>query len=217
MEAVDHTGKRFGRLIALRYIQPGHGKKGRWECACGCGAVCSVVTGDLVSGHTASCGCLNRHVRTKHGMSTDPLYQIWVGIRSRILNETHSFYKYYGGRGLGIEPEWVDEATGFPSFKAWVDANLGPRPTKKHSLDRVNNDLGYLKGNLKYSTVVEQANNMRSNVPLTFNGETMNMSQWCARLGLHQSTVYMRIHRCGWSVERALSTAARAHRTKKHP
>lgn len=86
----------------------------------------------------------------------NPLRKIWVGMLQRCENPAHKYYKNYGGRGIAVCPEWHDYST----FTAWVEANLGPRP-EGHSLDRVNNDLGYCPENLRWASAAEQARNRR--------------------------------------------------------
>jgi hypothetical protein len=76
-------------------------------------------------------------------------------MKERCLNPEHEFFSYYGGRGITVYQEWQD------SFETFYQ-HIGPRPTKLHSLDRINNDLGYAPGNVRWATKVEQANNRRS-------------------------------------------------------
>lgn len=90
----------------------------------------------------------------KHGQSNLPEYKCWQQIKQRCLNPEHEAYPDYGGRGITLDPTWVDD---FEAFFAYI----GSRPSPKHSLDRKDNDLGYIQGNVRWATSVEQNNNRR--------------------------------------------------------
>lgn len=92
----------------------------------------------------------------KHGLSTLPEYRCWSQIKQRCLNPNHSAYPNYGGRGIGVAPEWA------ASFEAFF-ADVGPRPSPQHSLDRIDNAKGYGPGNCRWTTWEEQARNRRPN------------------------------------------------------
>ena len=212
----DRVGQKFNKLTVLSVFSRGYkdseGKliRPRLLCQCECGAIKDIGACGVISGGTKSCGCLSHDVtvgrNTTHGMRKDPLYQTWVDIRRRMLDPTNKNYPMYGGRHLKLEPEWADD---FAAFHAWIAENLGPKPSPKHSLDRAKNDLGYLKGNLRWATPVEQGNNRRDNRMMTFRGVTATMKQQCGMLGLAYRTVMKRLSR-GWSEERALSTPTAA-------
>jgi len=89
-----------------------------------------------------------------HGLSKTPEYHCWQQIKARCLNPNHRMFPHYGGRGILIAPEWEHD---FPAFLDHVEL----RPSTDHSLDRVNNALGYVPGNVKWATWIEQANNRR--------------------------------------------------------
>lgn len=201
----DLTGRRFGRLVVvsreMRALPSGK-RMGVWLCRCDCGTEKTITTDSLVRGTTRSCGCLHKDVVTKHGLYLDPLYKSWNNIRHRICNPLDRDYHRYGGRGLSIEPEW---ATDFASFRSWVLTHLGPKPSPQHSIDRIENDLGYMKGNLRWATPVVQQNNKRSNRLITWNGETLNLTQWCSRLGLNYNAVRMRIIVMKWPIDLAFT------------
>lgn len=90
----------------------------------------------------------------KHGRSALPEYKCWQQIKQRCLNPNHRAYPNYGGRGITIALEWVDD------FEAFL-VHVGFRPTPKHSLDRINNDRGYEPGNVRWVSWVEQNRNRR--------------------------------------------------------
>jgi len=115
------------------------------------------------------------------------------------LNPRSSSFRNWGGRGIRVCDAWRD------SFEAFL-RDVGPRPSKAHSIDRYpNNDGHYEPGNVRWATPREQQSNKRSAHPLTFQGETLSVMDWARRLGMPQPTLANRIRR-GWSTERALTT-----------
>jgi hypothetical protein len=162
----QHTippGQRFGRLVVIGQdlAVPRRKHQRAWALRCDCGAYRSVPTNRLISGKTRSCGCLRREVTTarltSHGHARKgnqtAEYRAWCGIMDRCLNPTNKGYPYYGGRGITVDPRWLD----FSTFLA----DLGPRPSPAYSVDRVDNALGYAPGNVRWATRGEQAQNRR--------------------------------------------------------
>lgn len=215
MGCEDLIGVRFGRLTVVSRAmrrKPNGKNQGGLICRCDCGTEKWVSTGNLTSGGTNSCGCLSREVHRKHGLTNDPLSRTWSGIRSRILKPDNKDYPNYGGRGLTMEPEWVGD---FASFRAWILEHLGPKPSSEHTLDRIDNSVGYLKGNLRWATQIVQQNNRRSTRLITRNGETLSLKQWCVRLGLNYGAVKMRVNAMAWPIEVALTIPTDGTRVKK--
>jgi hypothetical protein len=132
----------------------------------------------------------------KHGMSSSPEFVVWDAVKQRCLNENSKDFPRYGGRGITIDPSWVN------SFEQFY-LDVGPRP-EGTTLDRINNSLGYTKSNVRWATPKEQANNRRSNVFLDFNNKSLTISQWADELGVCRKALAARI-RSGYSVEEALT------------
>src|SRR5882724_9746760 len=101
--------------------------------------------------------------KQKHGLSRTPLYKIWCNIKDRCSNPNNPYSHNYSGRGIGLHPEWKI------SFLAFSDA-IGPRPSSQYTVERIDNQKGYVPGNIRWATRKEQAHNMRKNIVLTFNG-----------------------------------------------
>jgi hypothetical protein len=118
-------------------------------------------------------------------------------------------YENYGGRGITVCQKWLT------SFEAFYQ-DMGPRPSDKHSLDRIDTNGHYEPGNCRWATWGEQQNNTRHNVRLTFRGETLTAAQWAARTGMSAFTIYARVER-GWPVERILTTKPRTEWKKRGP
>lgn len=141
-----------------------------------------------------------------HGMIRTPEYKAWCNMRNRCKNPNNPEYKNYGARNVGICPTWDD----FRQFYA----DLGPRPSKDHSLDRIDNDAGYSKANCRWGTRKQQNRNKRSNVRVKINGVTKCKIEWMEQYGLHANLVRDRV-KYGWPLEKALTTPVRP--CKKQP
>jgi hypothetical protein len=150
---VDMTGQSFGRLTVIGRAENA-GKRTRWLCRCECGGEKPFQRGDLLFGRAVSCGCYRNAVHTKHGLCHTSEYSIWAGMNDRCSNPNNNAWKYYGGRGIKVCDRWR------ASFEAFF-ADIGPRPTSKHSIDRINNDGNYEPGNVRWATATVQANNKR--------------------------------------------------------
>jgi hypothetical protein len=204
----DMRDKRFGRLIVLEYAGlHGKGKRQRacWRCVCDCGKKTTVIGHSLRSGHTKSCGCLNREAINfsvfKHGMCDIPEYSIWRAMKSRCYGLNNAAFKHYGGRGIRVCQEWND------SFVAFL-ADMGKRPSDKYTLERIDNEGDYTPKNCRWATCAEQNRNNRRTRLLTFRNEILCVTDWAKALGMNRETLSYRL-RHNWSVERALSTPVR--------
>jgi hypothetical protein len=140
--------------------------------------------------------------RPAHGLGQTPEYQTWMNMRDRCLNKNKDRYSQWGGRGITICPEWDD-------FRCFY-ADMGPKPSPAHSLDRINVDGPYAPWNCRWATRSEQQRNRRDNIWLTHQGKTMLLGDWAKETGIHRNTLDGRFKR-GWPAERILSpTPSRA-------
>ena len=121
-------------------------------------------------------------------------------MKTRCTNPLVNSYKNYGERGISVCARWSDPARGFEAFFA----DMGPRPTSKHTLERKKNDEGYSPGNCVWATRREQMANTRRSRRIVFGGETLTLSQWARRVGCSVSLLGARIGRLGWPLEKAL-------------
>ena len=128
-----------------------------------------------------------------------PEYRIWEGIKSRCLNKNHPSWKWYGGKGISICEEWMHD------FHAFL-RHIGPRPSMKHSVDRIDNTGHYEPGNVRWVLPIVQHNNVSSNVIISFNGKSMTISEWARHLGIKKVTLGTRLTTYEWEPERALTT-----------
>lgn len=126
--------------------------------------------------------------------------KVFWGAKNRILNPKNKDYPKYGGRGLTWESDWDD-------FDTFI-SEVGMRPTPKHTLERIDNDKGYIRGNVRWATKREQDRNKRTNNIVEFRGERMILTDAASAAGLNRNTVWNRLYRDGWSMEDALNTPA---------
>lgn len=131
-----------------------------------------------------------------HGLTETTEYSIWTNMKTRCNNHNNEFYKDYGGRGIKICAEWENS---FENFYA----DMGKRPSKKHTLDRINNDNGYSVDNCRWAIKKVQANNRRNNILIEYNGVSKTLKQWCEELELNYKNTHKRIKNLGWSIEKA--------------
>jgi hypothetical protein len=158
---VDLTGRRVGRWAVLRRNGSTSNGNAAWHCRCDCGNERTVASTSLVEAVSLSCGCLaierTREANATHGESKKtPEYETWVGIKKRCTNSRTKAWKYYGGRGITMCDRW------FSSYENFL-ADMGRKPTPKHSIDRINNDGNYEPGNCRWATSLQQNNNRSDN------------------------------------------------------
>lgn len=182
-------------------------RSGKWLCRCRCGKEKPVQRSHLKAGVTKSCGCREPTMPVKHGLSAaagleGKVYRAWKNIKQRTENPHNSKYARYGGRGIKLAEEFKDD------FSAFL-REVGLPPTPLHSVDRKNNDLGYVAGNMRWSTPGEQALNTSKNHTLTYNGCARTLTEWSELVGIPYSVLSARVNRLGWSAEKALTTPTR--------
>jgi hypothetical protein len=205
MIAVDITGQRFGRLIALNRVSA---SRSSWECLCDCGNTKIILLYSLRSGSTKSCGCysagLTANLNKTHGMSNTPTHRVWKGMRQRCLNKKIKEFRYWGGRGITICDRWKT----FTNFLM----DMGEKPVGK-SLDRYPDGGGnYEPGNCRWATPEEQALNRTSNLYIHWKGKTQTAMEWALEIGLPYTCLIQRISVYKWPVERALAQPLRGTR-----
>lgn len=196
---IDLTGKRFGMLTVISHAFVRKSKSGRpdhmWTCACDCGNETTVMGGNLRSGKTASCGCQ----LVKHGGKGTRLYSIWQAMKARCYKPSHVWYHRYGGRGITVCDEWLNN---FAAFRDWAIAN-GYADTL--TVDRIDNDKGYFPENCCWATQRQQIANRSNTIIFEFNGKKQNCQQWADEIGIPYGTLHHRLFVLKWSLEKALT------------
>jgi hypothetical protein len=134
---------------------------------------------------SAKCGTKYR------AKSHDPEWQVLCSMKHRCYNPKSSGYKNYGGRGITICDRWN---SGDPQadYEAFV-ADMGRRPTARHSIDRIDNDGNYERTNCRWATKKRQARNKRTNVWITIEGIRALQVTWAERTGISSSLIYSRM------------------------
>jgi hypothetical protein len=189
----DLTGQRFTRLIALKRIGQDRWGSYIWLCKCDCGKQHTVSAGALRCGNSKSCGCLRGE---SHGHTTDDngklkqtrTYRAWAKAKGRCYNQKDQKYRIYGARGIRMSDEWR------ASFVAFL-RDMGEVPPGL-TLDRIKTDGHYEKGNCRWATPLQQANNQRNTRFLTFpDGQVMTVTEAAGTYGVKRETLseYLRL------------------------
>lgn len=207
----EYVGKRFNNLTVLSRSYNNLNGESFFNCLCDCGKEKRVQANRIRNGKTKSCGC--KHIRNgnfKHGLYRSTENIIWMGIKGRCYTPTSTSYKNYGARGIKMCDRWKN------SFENFL-ADMGKRPSKKHSIERINNNGNYEPSNCKWATNLEQSKNKRTTKKIAFNGEVYCMIEWAEKLNISYQTLQHRFMN-GWNIEEALTTPlieANSHRNHK--
>lgn len=201
-----NVGDVYGRLT-VNEIETVSYAKGKFKILvhviCSCGKKMQINRGQF--GNKKSCGCLQKEIR--HNKCRTDIYQIWNTIKTRCYCKSSKQYADYGGRGIFM----CEGNKIFLNF----EKNIGKRPSKKHSIDRINNDHHYCCGecsecilnkwdkNIRWATPTQQSYNKRNNRYIIYNGEKLCLTQVAIKCGISQSVLSQRIDKLKWSIEEA--------------
>lgn len=194
-------GDTFGRFTVESF-----GPRGRyrtWWCRCVCGTLKLITEGNMKS--TVSCGCWRRerigNARRTHGRTKTTEHKIWSGMLYRCLNKDARQYPDYGGRGISVIARW----SRFENFLA----DMGPRPSTLHTLERTDNGAGYSPSNCIWALPEQQQNNRRVSAYITVHGERLTLAQAGQRYSVNPNTIADRIRRIGLTPEEAVRTPSK--------
>lgn len=205
----DLTGKRFGRLLVIECVVHGSTNVRRWQCLCDCGTIKSILGQSLTKGATVSCGCYHKERVTIHGKKKTREWEAWRHMKDRCYSKNFpGFEKYYGGRGITVCDRWLKGENGMGPFECFF-ADMGLRPSAKHSLDRIKTEGNYEPTNCQWSTAKQQMRNRRNTKTVVFNGRTISLGELAEITNLKYNTLYSRIVDNRWSVDRAIKQGNR--------
>ena len=154
-ESKDISGNKYGFLTVIKKSHQNKENRWIWECVCDCGGIVYRPKNQLETKRISSCGCYKKYSSLKHGMHGTKEYSTWQSMKDRCLNINGKDYKNYMGRGIKICNRWKNSFVNFYN-------DMGPAPTVKHQIDRIDNDGPYCKDNCMWSTPKENSINKRS-------------------------------------------------------
>jgi hypothetical protein len=179
---------------------------------CNCGKICVKIRCRVNSNYTTSCGCglkeKIRKLKTTHGKTFTPEYNSWYGMKRRCSNKNTADYRLYGALGIKVCPTWLN------SFEQFLK-DMGPKPDKTYSLDRIDSTKNYTKENCRWASPEQQSQNTNRNHYLNYNGVTMCISAWERHLGFKCGVIKHRINGLKWSIEKALTTPVKVRICKE--
>lgn len=205
----DLTGHRFGKWTVLNRAENKISKTGNtfvvWNCVCDCGCQKNVYASSLQSGRSKSCGCEQRSMSrenakllfTTHGETKTRLYQIWAGVKKRCCNPQAYNYKDYGGRGITMCKEWLND---YLVFKQWAIDN---GYAENLSIDRIDVNGNYEPSNCRWADRQMQCNNKRNSRKFEIDGVKKTLAEWAREYNVPYKRVHKRIQK-GISIKDAL-------------
>jgi hypothetical protein len=192
----DLSGRVFGRLTVEGFARRNASGNSMWLCRCSCAGASTITSGSaLKAGRVRSCGCLlvehGRTLNRTHGMSESSEHKSWTAMIERCERPSNASYKRYGAVGITVCPRW---RAYFENFYA----DMGPKPSPNHTIERRDGSLRYEPKNCKWATRVEQCNNRKSNHLITHLGRTQTLANWARELGLTYKAMQRRVYGGTW-------------------
>lgn len=139
---------------------------------------------------------LEYHGKSRRGKQS-PEYMVWAQIVQRCHNKNHPKYPRYGGRGITMDPRWRE------SFVTFLK-EVKKRPTKKHQIERIDNDKGYWPGNVRWATRLQQAQNTSRSRFVEINGKRLTIATVARRHRKNRKRIRERLE-SGMTIEQAIS------------
>jgi hypothetical protein len=194
----DMIGKKFTNLTILSegevHITKGGYKRRTVICQCDCGKTIKCQISPIISKEVKSCGCYSAKLahdrmlyRNKtHGMAGKSEYNTWRSMKKRCYLKVHKSYKDYGGRGITVCDRWLS------SFENFIQ-DMGTKPQGNYSLDRIDNNGNYCPENCRWASPSEQGRNQRTNINITYQGQTKCIAEWAETIGMPYGKLHYRI------------------------
>lgn len=208
----DLSGKKFGKLLAIRPVGLDEHKEMNWACKCDCGNTYVAKSYSLRIGHTTQCReCSLKQIadrnrkylllnekevehHKKNGQDTllycpKRLRSVYTNMKTRCYNPNSKSYNNYGGRGITVCDEWQND---FVVFAQWAMAN---GYADGLTIDRIDNNGNYEPNNCRFVSRLEQSNNRRSNLYIEYIGEKDTLSNWAMRLSIPYYYIQYRLYK----------------------
>lgn len=189
-----YIGKKYNQLTVEKVIDIGKRTTGKityyLETICSCGKRKNITLREIVYGGTKSCGCLQKY----HYKKGTPEYKTWDCIKGRCYNKNNHNYKHYGERGIVVCEEWKDDFVAFHIY-------MGDRPSKKHSIDRVDVNGNYEPGNVRWATSKQQGRNRRNNTVFFYQNKRWCLTEMAEHFNINKQRIQYKI-KMGWSHEK---------------
>jgi len=203
--AKNITGQKFGRLTAIKSIGSNKYKQRIWECKCDCGNLTNLTPNELLSGNTSSCGCLrdesaSRRFGKHHGTGT-ALYRTWKNMKNRCYSSKNKYYKNYGGRGIIICNEWLND---FGNFQEW-SFNNGYKVGL--TIERKDVNGNYEPINCEWIPFSEQHLNKSNAIKITIDGKEHYLKNLAEQYNIPYITLWER-YKSGWDLDILLKKPA---------
>ena len=210
MQNTSLVGRRFGLLVVTSLSDKRTSARCSYvHCTCDCGNTKEILKKSVLAGKSTSCGCRGRaakpySVTHKDGSRTRlPEYTVWTTMKARCYNASSIQYKDYGGRGISICDQWRND---FAAFYR----DMGPRPTRHHSIDRIDNDGHYELANCRWTIRLVQCRNKRNTKRYELDGVSKTLAEFSEDYGIDKKIVKNRVKKLGWPLHRALTTQPRS-------
>lgn len=206
IDATDILGFKSGDFTAVSYVGTKKLKRGRthlYECECSlCGAKKIIDRHQLLKHSVTRCG--------EHRRKLSRLYSVWNSMNARCSNPKDKRYKTYGARGISVCEEWQGQQ-GMNNFYKWALTNGYDINAKRGecTIDRIDVDRGYYPDNCRWVDNTTQMNNRTDNYYVTYNGETKSVTLWARQVGLDPNTLYQRLAKLNWNVDKAMTEPVR--------
>lgn len=196
--AIDLTGQKFNRLLAIERFKKPNRSEYYYKCVCDCGNITIVSGNALRKGKTKSCGCYMKKLASEmfstHRKSSTVLYKRWSGIKERCYSPNSTKYYRYGARGIKMCDEWKND------FIKFYDWSINNGFSENLTIDRIDVNGDYCPENCKWSNNIEQANNKTNSRFITYKGKTQTVAQWSRETGVAYDNIIARL-RLGWDVD----------------
>lgn len=210
----DLTGQKFDRLTVIKRTGTSKSGKVLWLCECSCREhnQITTTTSNLITGNTKSCGCLAKEsasrtgkANTIHGDTDTRLYRIFRGMKDRCYNSKNKDYARYGGRGIKVCEEWLND---YITFKKWAISNGYQEDL---TIERKDFDKDYCPENCKWISMSQQQRNKSSNRVITYNGESKILVEWAEQFNIPYNVLCARINERGHTFEEAINMPYEGH------